>query len=636
MNTFTLKTGSEFEMVDATYRISRVLGHSEVVCENVETGDVIKMSVLQVSQAVESSALVVNDRMKGEAATCTTSMQQLSSEKVLYRTNRKIGYVRHIRHYEPNAVSGLKIERLVSEAAKALGDIAPPSARNVTRWLKKYDQDQSLAIPTRRRVAGKNNLSRALAVQSLDTHYLSKDQETLADCYDRYLVDCGHAGQRPISISSFRRVLISDFSKYEVIEKRYSKTEAKKRFRTPFKVSSPERPYQKLELDHTILDWVVLSDDRSVVIGRPTLVCILDVATKYVVAAYLSFLPPSVQTVMGALKMAFFPKNMEDPEFMCLTEPWLGFGLPETLIVDNGLENHSHALSGLFQHMGLAINLEFCATRSPWQKPHVERFFAAAATFLKSHAGRVTKPRKGETQTSTDESAVLTFSELRSFLYRWVEEIHNKTPHSRTKLIPRVEFEAGMRSCPPFRIPVSAELFDFCATREIHRTVGPHGVSLHGLTYGGHNLHELKKRTGEKFSARIRYSPENLSNIYVFDTVRKEWLKAFCTDQKYSQNLSLAEHKSIMRFRDHQLANSGSRKTLVESRVRLLNDIRNSVRSGKRLKLSSKHMLEKHVKGVKPTLIEQEIDRQVEEISLPDFSFDPRTISNVKVIQELR
>ncbi|WP_291716328.1 hypothetical protein, partial [Limnobacter sp. CACIAM 66H1] len=300
MNTFTLKTGSEFEMVDATYRISRVLGHSEVVCENVETGDVIKMSVLQVSQAVESSALVVNDRMKGEAATCTTSMQQLSSEKVLYRTNRKIGYVRHIRHYEPNAVSGLKIERLVSEAAKALGDIAPPSARNVTRWLKKYDQDQSLAIPTRRRVAGKNNLSRALAVQSLDTHYLSKDQETLADCYDRYLVDCGHAGQRPISISSFRRVLISDFSKYEVIEKRYSKTEAKKRFRTPFKVSSPERPYQKLELDHTILDWVVLSDDRSVVIGRPTLVCILDVATKYVVAAYLSFLPPSVQTVMGA------------------------------------------------------------------------------------------------------------------------------------------------------------------------------------------------------------------------------------------------------------------------------------------------------------------------------------------------
>lgn len=182
MNTFTLKTGSEFEMVDATYRISRVLGHSEVVCENVETGDVIKMSVLQVSQAVESSALVVNDRMKGEAATCITSMQQLSSEKVLCRTNRKIGYVRHIRHYEPHAVSGLKIERLVSEAAKALGDIAPPSARNVTRWLKKYDQDQSLAIPTRRRAAGKNNLSRALAVESLLTHYLSTDQETLADC----------------------------------------------------------------------------------------------------------------------------------------------------------------------------------------------------------------------------------------------------------------------------------------------------------------------------------------------------------------------------------------------------------------------------------------------------------------------
>lgn len=633
MNTFSLKIGSEFSIVDATYRITRVLAQREVIAENIETGDVQKFTVVEVLSAASNNSNSLDIQNEEEHS---RSLDIFASDEIAEaRYRRRICYVKHIRQFESQAIAGKTIASLIGEAAAKISDISPPSLRTISRWLRKYDQDQLRVASRHRRLRKEGCGSRALAIQIIQQHYLSKNQETQRDCFDRFLVQSERDGLKKLSLSSFRRILKSEFSAFEIVSKRFSECEAKKRFRTPFKDRHPVRPYQVLEVDHTILDWVVVSDDREIVIGRPTMACVVDVSTKYIVAAYLSFLAPSTATVMSVLKMAFFPKDMDAPEFGGLTRVWHGGGLPETLIMDNGVENHSNVFQSFFQKAGLAVNVEYCAVRSPWQKPHIERFFADAAKFLKTSSGRIKKPGKTETRLSTDDSATLTFNELRQFLYRWIEEVHNETPHSRTQLIPRMEFEKGMSACPPLEIPLNAEHFDFFSTSEIERQVGPHGVVFNDLTYGGPSLHELKKKIAEKFMTRIRYNPENLSMIYVLDPSEKNWIKAFCTDQKYSQNLSLAEHLSLKRHRKKMIEKTGSRESLAETRVSLLNDISDSVKTGQRLKLHNRRIVESHVKKPRKTLIQNEIDEQIQRISAIDFEFDPQTISTVRVLEDL-
>ena len=70
-----------------------------------------------------------------------------------------------------------------------------------------------------------------------------------------------------------------------------------------------KEPLQLLQIDHTLVDIVVVDEFDREPIGRPWLTLAIDVATRMVPGFYLSLEAPSATSVAMALSMAVLPKN---------------------------------------------------------------------------------------------------------------------------------------------------------------------------------------------------------------------------------------------------------------------------------------------------------------------------------------
>lgn len=87
---------------------------------------------------------------------------------------------------------------------------------------------------------------------------------------------------------------------------------------------------------------------------------------------YVGFEPPSVSTVGQCLRSALLPKIALIEGVPGLLGEWIMYGLMDTLVVDQALENHAGAIDKMGGCLG--IEIAWCGSKMPWQKGTVERF----------------------------------------------------------------------------------------------------------------------------------------------------------------------------------------------------------------------------------------------------------------------
>ena len=63
-----------------------------------------------------------------------------------------------------------------------------------------------------------------------------------------------------------------------------------------------ERPLQWVQMDHTLVDIILLADDRINIIGRPWLTIVIDVYTRVILGYYLSLYVPSTVSVASSAR----------------------------------------------------------------------------------------------------------------------------------------------------------------------------------------------------------------------------------------------------------------------------------------------------------------------------------------------
>jgi putative transposase len=142
---------------------------------------------------------------------------------------------------------------------------------------------------------------------------------------------------------------------------------------------APTRVLERVEIDHTPLDVILVDPQDRRPIGRPTLTLALDVHSGFPLGCYVGFEPPSYRTVQSCLLHAILPK--EDVRARYGTQhPWLAYGLPETLVVDNGPEFVGRDLDDACGQLGIVI--ERTPVRQPWYKGSIERHFRTHNTGL--------------------------------------------------------------------------------------------------------------------------------------------------------------------------------------------------------------------------------------------------------------
>ena len=456
-----------------------------------------------------------------------------------------------------------------------------PNWRTLVRWRKSYiDSNGDLASLVAKRYKMGNRTSRvqgdeAFFEQAL-TRFLDAKRPKVSTAYQYYkdaitienesIVD----GQIPIiSYKSFNQ-RIKSLPPYPVAVARHGKFKADQWFAYCSSHIPPTRILERVEIDHTPLDLILLDDELSIPLGRPYLTLIVDVFSGCVLGFHLSYMPPSYVSAAKAIVHAIKPKSFEGLNIELQNE-WPCFGKFENLVVDNGAEFWSKSLEHACKEAG--INIQYNPVRKPWLKPFVERFFGMInECFLTELPGKTFSNILAKEDYKPEKDAIMRFSTFVEEFHRWIVDVYHQDSNSRETRIPIKQWQHGFDIYPPLHMSIDdEERFKVLMFITEQRTLTRNGFKYEDLMYDSTALADYRKhypQTKETIKKIIKVDPDDLSSIHVYLDELDGYLKVPCTDNSgYANGLSLHEHKIIKKINRETIRESKDNLGLAKARM---------------------------------------------------------------------
>jgi putative transposase len=274
-------------------------------------------------------------------------------------------------------------------------------------------------------------------------------------------------------------------------------------------------PLSLVQIDHTLVDVIVVDSAKRAPIQRPWLTLAIDVYSRCVAGFHLSLEPPSATSVALCVAHAALPKQQWLDERK-IEGAFPASGLMSRLHLDNAKEFHSEALRRGCEQYGIAI--DYRPVRTPHYGGHIERLigtmmgkvhFLPGTTFSNVHVKGDMDPGK---------TAAMTLDELERWLGNAIAGVDHRTVHRSLNTTPIAAWERGVVGDE--KTPASGEpsaiddprrfLIDFLPIER--RLVRREGLQLHSIHYWSDLLSVW---IGEPEKMIIRYDPRDLSRIYL-------------------------------------------------------------------------------------------------------------------------
>lgn len=268
------------------------------------------------------------------------------------------------------------------------------------------------------------------------------------------------------------------------------------------------KPLEEVQIDHTLADVMVVSDDRSTVLGRPWVTIAIDVATRCVLGCYISMDAPSATSIALCIEHAVLPKTESDDS----TGVWPMYGKPKLIRVDNGKDFRSQALMrGCDEY---AIDLQWRPVKKPHYGAHVERLIGTLMKITHLLKGTTFSNIKERGDYDSEAKARLTLSEFREWFKQKICRYYHVRRHRALGVAPIIAWERGLQNADgkmvlPALLPNPFEFrMDFLPVvwRKVHRT----GIEFNSSRYWHEDLTPLLNTW-----AAVRYHPYDLKQIHV-------------------------------------------------------------------------------------------------------------------------
>ena len=388
----------------------------------------------------------------------------------------------------------------------------------VFRLLARYREDRRLSallLRSKGRKRGSGGLQKEqeqIITAQIRKFYLTRERRPVAALHREIAADCAKSR---VCIPSYGSVLrrLQAFDPRTLVSKREGPRRAEEQFR-PLRLPPPiSRPLELVQIDHTLVDVVVVDELARRPIGRPWVTLAIDVATRAVLGFHLSLAAPSSTSVALTLSMSVLPKD----EVLGQIETslrWPMRGIPERVHVDNAREFHSKALQRGCEEYG--IELSWRPIHQPHYGGHIERLIGTMMGEVHLLPGTTFSSVAERGKYDSSERALLTLSELEEWLILQICGIYHRTRHSSTKLTPLAAWERGTHNRQALvRLPQNAKqlYIDFLPFKV--RKVRREGLRMFNIFYCCDGLSALL-RTSSK-SMAVHYDPRNLSCVYVKD-----------------------------------------------------------------------------------------------------------------------
>lgn len=298
----------------------------------------------------------------------------------------------------------------------------------------------------------------------------------------------------------------------ELYKRKYGTESTQQKFEArPGKVEV-SAPLQRTQIDHTLVDVILVDEKSRRPVGRPWLSIIIDIYTRVILGYYLGFNAPSALSVACAISHAVMPKAKFLERIGLPLEKYPFYGCPEIIHMDNAKEfKSSKLIKALAIHN---IKPEWRPLGKKHYGGHIERLIGTLMTtevhFLPGATFSNPVMRRGY---DSEKNAALTFKEFSKWFARQVVVYHN-TVHSSLGMTPLQAWEKHFKpQGGAIRIPslISDPLeFKLDFMPEEMRSIHPWGVTLFNKRYWSP---ALVPYIGLK-RVQIKYDPLSMGTIW--------------------------------------------------------------------------------------------------------------------------
>jgi putative transposase len=480
---------------DRLVAIVRIQSDGKVAIRDLANGQLLTTS------AVELSAPPISSGLSADSATALHEATNAQWEDARCRESAVIAIL------QTNDVA-----QHVSRVAAEFG----VSRRTVFRWLAAYrETPQTSALlhrPMGPPVGGRRidaHLER-LITEVINDVYLTKVRAKKEEVVRMVHLRCAAQGLKPPSRKPIL-VRLKALDPREVAKARLQPGEAASltdfvpgRYRV-------NQPLGVVQIDHTLVDLIVVDEARRLPIGRPWLTLAVDVATRVIVGFYLSLEAPSSTSVALCLSHATLPKELWLKQ-RGLDCNWPVWGLPQAVHADNGADFTAAALRRGCDEHGIRLILRPVAT--PHYGGHIERLIGTLMGRVHLLPGTTGSNPQEKGDYPSEAQARMTLNELEQWLTLEICEQYHRRIHKGIGQSPLAAWQtaANADDAIPRSLPHHPDQFTISFLPFLQRKLRRDGLHVFNIRYWDNVLPAIVQ-LGAPLT--VRYDPRNLSRIYV-------------------------------------------------------------------------------------------------------------------------
>lgn len=418
------------------------------------------------------------------------------------------------------------IRRLAENPARTRREVVAAAAElgygptHAYALLRRYLADARLTSLLPRRRGPERGISLldehvdAVIRDVIDTVYLTRQRPRIADLAEEVRRRCKAEGLRvPSRKAITARVKARPVR--EVAAKREGRKAVRERYLPVVGSLEAHWPMSLIQIDHTLVDVIVVDSETRAPIQRPWLTLAIDVCSRCVAGFHLSLEPPSATSVALCLTHAALSKESWLAE-RGIDAEWPVRGIPERLHLDNAKEFRSEALKRGCEQYGIAI--DYRPVRTPHYGGHIERLIGTMMGKVHLLPGTTFSDVRAKGDLDPEKTAAMTLDEVERWLGHAIAGVYHRDLHRGLGITPLAAWQRGIagdgttlgRGEPTAVTDSRRFLIDFLpiARRRVRRD----GVALHSIAYWADVLGTW---IGHPEQMIVRYDPRDLSRIYL-------------------------------------------------------------------------------------------------------------------------
>lgn len=442
---------------------------------------------------------------------------------------------------------------------------------------------------------------------------------------------CKAAGLAAANYKTVRK-RIAEISEDKKLSKRYDKSVAKNMYEpVQSSFSGAGYPLSVVQIDHTLLDLIIVDDINRQPVGRPWITIAIDVFSRMVLGFYVSLDTPGATGTGLCLSHAILPKELWLAK-MNVEGRWPCYGIMRSVHLDNAKEFHGYMLERACQEYGIEIN--FRPVKTPKYGGHIERLIGTVLNEVHALKGTTFSDSAQRKFYKSEKQACFTISELEKWLTTFIVCVYHKRFHKAINTTPIARYSEGIAGSVSqlgtgLQKPIVQEVklrLDFMPF--IERTIQKYGVEISCITY----YHDILRKWihahanadachSRKRKFIFKMDPRDISVIYFYDPEIKDYFPNPYRNTSLPP-MTIWEHREILRCLHKNSSNEITENAIFEAYAKMkeIEETASKVTSRTRRKNTrAQHALQKSIKTELAPIKPDETNVAVEKGSILPF-----------------